>query len=640
MFISLESDDDSQASDSEGSAASVVLNTPYTSTGIFTETHMVTTSGGRLGAVDQDTRFVTGTPYTSASTGIFTETHMVTTSGGRLGAVDRDARLTTATDLSIDSEEDDHAITDDDVVDDHETGTDDEVSTDIFSGVETSTTVVERTEDGHSGKPVILDLVEDEDTGMFSRITEAIHSRFKRRSENLLDEVDDDTQRLDEPIHAKPVSLHDELMQSKPISLHDELVQAKKPLLLQDELIHARSISSNDEQIHTRPLSSKNESLQLRPISSPFEEETTSFITDEDEDSEEDEMTVSHTQIKRYHFQERFEIEERHTGVGEQRDRSEGRGMLDHRGDTEAVEAELVRLDDADQSVEDASPRVSEASSGSLHKILVIDHEKRAEMSVTHTPAKENIEEIITVKPVGVPPRTGLHLEADKTYKTTETEIQDEVTIHSKVKQTRTVKMELSEVGGVSLEETSQVETETNLQEHRKTIEKEDILITHKVGREMLMDAPPQSPLLSPRSPAPPSFRPNLSRSDTADSDGVITLPEGSISIESDQALYRAICAYEPEADEVLSLHEGENVEVIDDSQEDWWMVRKLFNNRVGWVPGNYLKDKVEYDRMVLEELQNWIAKLPNESSKHSYTIHLYINIHMIITREQHSQTP
>ena len=80
--------------------------------------------------------------------------------------------------------------------------------------------------------------------------------------------------------------------------------------------------------------------------------------------------------------------------------------------------------------------------------------------------------------------------------------------------------------------------------------------------------------------------------------------------------VYVAMSPYEPESDEVMSLHEGEKVEILDDTAEDWWLVRKYFDQREGWVPGQYLKNKSLYDQQINEELHRIIGEIPLEGEE------------------------
>lgn len=82
-----------------------------------------------------------------------------------------------------------------------------------------------------------------------------------------------------------------------------------------------------------------------------------------------------------------------------------------------------------------------------------------------------------------------------------------------------------------------------------------------------------------------------------------------------------AVANYVPESEEVLSLHEGEKVAVLDSSRENWWLVRKQTpDKKEGWVPGAYLQEQAEYDERIKQQLIEQIEQLPTESGE-SYVI-------------------
>ena len=237
--------------------------------------------------------------------------------------------------------------------------------------------------------------------------------------------------------------------------------------------------------------------------------------------------------------------------------------------------------------------------------------------------AKNDDWDVTTVRPELLPAELkaglmALQQQVDKTVKTQEYETTDEVTVQTSVTQVKTVKMEISEWGGVSLLETTETKTDTDMSEVRKTKEKEETLMTHKVMEKRVPEIPesPRSPVppMSPWSPVPPLCLKAESESEY-EAPSVVSEP---IPVQEISAIYVAVSAYEPESDDVLSLHEGEKVEVLDDTQDDWWLVRKTFDNREGWAPGQYLKEREEYRQMVEQSLAAAIEKLPSESRKAS----------------------
>ena len=80
-----------------------------------------------------------------------------------------------------------------------------------------------------------------------------------------------------------------------------------------------------------------------------------------------------------------------------------------------------------------------------------------------------------------------------------------------------------------------------------------------------------------------------------------------------------------------MSLHEGEFVDLLEDTAEDWWLVKKSFDGREGYVPAQYLRDKQSDDRMIEEEVARQMDTIDVDSSKnwdyrpftHRYFIHM-----------------
>lgn len=51
---------------------------------------------------------------------------------------------------------------------------------------------------------------------------------------------------------------------------------------------------------------------------------------------------------------------------------------------------------------------------------------------------------------------------------------------------------------------------------------------------------------------------------------------------------YVAVASFDDKTDGVISLREGDVVEVLDQSEGEWWLVK--LNDREGWAPSSYLK--------------------------------------------------
>jgi len=66
----------------------------------------------------------------------------------------------------------------------------------------------------------------------------------------------------------------------------------------------------------------------------------------------------------------------------------------------------------------------------------------------------------------------------------------------------------------------------------------------------------------------------------------------GSVTLkktqETAQNYYVAIASFEDNTEGVISLREGDIVEVLDQTEGEWWLVK--LNNSEGWAPSSYLK--------------------------------------------------
>ena len=222
-----------------------------------------------------------------------------------------------------------------------------------------------------------------------------------------------------------------------------------------------------------------------------------------------------------------------------------------------------------------------------------------------------------------------LQQELERTVKMHEVETTDEIVVETKVTEVKTVLMQLSESGNISVSETTEVKTDTDMKETKKTKERDEVIMSHKTLDRKQLDVPQQSsPMKSPISPEfsdrsprsevfSPSFTPASSKVNRSfESDFLTSTSNTLIDVQTEPAFHIAVASYEPESDDVMSLHEGEKLEVLDERQEDWWLVRKVFDNREGLVPRHYLKDKDEFDQQIDEEIFRQAEKMAAESSK------------------------
>lgn len=195
----------------------------------------------------------------------------------------------------------------------------------------------------------------------------------------------------------------------------------------------------------------------------------------------------------------------------------------------------------------------------------------------------------------------------------------------------KTVLMHLGESGNISVVETTEVKTDTDMKETKKILERDEVAVSHRTDRKpsdyssFIPLSPSPSPAGSIRSKTPDRHSPSAS---LVACDSVERLLEADLAevrgsagdlrqgVGVDAGLYVAICPYEPETEDVMSLHEGEYLEILEDAAEDWWLVKKSFDGREGYVPAQYLRDKQSDDRMVEEEVSKQMDKVYVDSSK------------------------
>lgn len=67
----------------------------------------------------------------------------------------------------------------------------------------------------------------------------------------------------------------------------------------------------------------------------------------------------------------------------------------------------------------------------------------------------------------------------------------------------------------------------------------------------------------------------------------------GSAAAASDQeppnAVFVALYDYDARTDEDLSFRKGEQLEILNDTQGDWWLARSKRTRQEGYIPSNYV---------------------------------------------------
>ena len=65
-----------------------------------------------------------------------------------------------------------------------------------------------------------------------------------------------------------------------------------------------------------------------------------------------------------------------------------------------------------------------------------------------------------------------------------------------------------------------------------------------------------------------------------------------------------------------MSLREGEQVTVLDDTHGEWWMAHREMTGEEGWVPGAYLATVEQYDEHLRSQLEELVKEMPIEGKK------------------------
>ena len=217
------------------------------------------------------------------------------------------------------------------------------------------------------------------------------------------------------------------------------------------------------------------------------------------------------------------------------------------------------------------------------------------------------------------------------TTKVQDVETTDEITVETKVTQVKMVSLQLLDSGEVNLMETTQVQTDTDLNETKKTREKEEIIISH--GIEGASNSLNESALTDVTNEASFDNRThatdnkNTATTTTNINNNKQSFTEGSPPSESipsydlyktwevEEGMFLATSSYEPDRDDVISLHDGEKVEVLDQPEPEWWLVRKTFDNRSGFVPSKLLKSKSLFDKEISDLLSPMLHSIISNES-------------------------
>lgn len=66
-------------------------------------------------------------------------------------------------------------------------------------------------------------------------------------------------------------------------------------------------------------------------------------------------------------------------------------------------------------------------------------------------------------------------------------------------------------------------------------------------------------------------------------------IPEPDGSTSSNAKMFVALYDYDARTDEDLSFRKGEHLEILNDTQGDWWLARSKATKQEGYIPSNYV---------------------------------------------------
>jgi len=66
-------------------------------------------------------------------------------------------------------------------------------------------------------------------------------------------------------------------------------------------------------------------------------------------------------------------------------------------------------------------------------------------------------------------------------------------------------------------------------------------------------------------------------------------LPEPEVTPGINSKVFVALYDYDARTDEDLSFRKGEHLEILNDTQGDWWLARSKGSKQEGYIPSNYV---------------------------------------------------
>lgn len=114
---------------------------------------------------------------------------------------------------------------------------------------------------------------------------------------------------------------------------------------------------------------------------------------------------------------------------------------------------------------------------------------------------------------------------------------------------------------------------------------KKDTAEHHQIGGPNAIDADPSGVMPSSQVATPPQ---DPSQAGIRQPMPAIPDPSGSDSI-STAKIFVALYDYDARTDEDLSFRKGEHLEILNDTQGDWWLARSKKTRQEGYIPSNYV---------------------------------------------------
>lgn len=66
-------------------------------------------------------------------------------------------------------------------------------------------------------------------------------------------------------------------------------------------------------------------------------------------------------------------------------------------------------------------------------------------------------------------------------------------------------------------------------------------------------------------------------------------IPEPDNTVNTSSKIFVALYDYDARTDEDLSFRKGEHLEILNDTQGDWWLARSKATKQEGYIPSNYV---------------------------------------------------